>query len=153
MDTLSPAQRSVRMERIKGEDTQPEMMVRRMVHGMGYGFRLHRRNLPGCPDLCFPSSHKVIFVHGCYWHRHKCKLGRLPKSRVDFWRPKLEANRVRDIQHRRELRRLGWQVLVVWECELVQKEQVGNKIVAFLEKELDASNRVIRRGWRPRHRR
>ena len=102
MDTLSKAQRSERMSRVRGKDTKPELLVRRLVHGMGYRYRLHRRDLPGTPDLVFPGRRKVIFVHGCFWHRHPdpaCKLARLPKSRTDFWLPKLEGNRARDIEN------------------------------------------------------
>ena len=104
MDTLSPGDRSARMGLIKGKNTGPELIVRRLVHGMGYRYRLHRRDLPGCPDLCFGPAKKVIFVHGCFWHRHNeksCNLTRLPKSRVDFWLQKLEANRTRDMQQQR----------------------------------------------------
>lgn len=151
IDTLSPAERSVRMGRVKGKDTKPELIVRRLVHSLGYRYRLHRRDLPGCPDLCFPSLRKLVFVHGCFWHRHDCKLGnRLPKSRVDFWKPKLEANQQRDRQHQTALRRLGWQNLVVWECELAHKEQLKNKLVAFLG-ERNEGNRAIRGGGRPWH--
>lgn len=149
MDTLTPSQRSDRMGRIKSKDTKPEMLVRRMVHGLGYRYRLHRRDLPGCPDLCFGPLRKVIFVHGCFWHRHdeeRCRLTRLPKTRVDFWKTKLEANRDRDRQHQASLSRRGWQFLVVWECELLQKEQLRNKLTRFLEGRGDASIGTVRRG-------
>ncbi len=152
MDTLSPAERSARMGRIKNKDTKPEMVVRRMVHALGFRFRLHRRDLPGCPDLCFGPQRKAIFVHGCFWHRHDCKLTRLPKSRVDFWKPKLEANRVRDRERQAALRDLGWEILVVWECELAHREQLKNMLTAFLGERGNAGHRTIRRGGRPRHR-
>ncbi|MFT4253822.1 MAG: DNA mismatch endonuclease Vsr [Caulobacter sp.] len=135
MDRLSKDARSERMGRIKGKDTVPEMIVRRLVHSMGRRFRLHRSDLPGKPDLVFPGSRKVIFVHGCFWHRHPdsaCKLARLPKSRLDFWLPKLERNRDRDVENQENLRRLGWSVLVIWECELKDMASVKDKIEAFL---------------------
>ncbi len=135
-DTLSPAARSERMSRVRGKDTKPEMAVRRMVHAMGYRYRLHRRDLPGIPDLVFRPLKKVIFVHGCFWHRHpdpNCKLARMPKSRLEFWRPKLEGNRRRDAAVQAELRGLGWRVMVVWECEIGHKEQLENNIRKFLE--------------------
>ena len=135
IDTLTPKERSERMSRIRGKDTKPEMIVRRLAHGMGYRYRLHYRNLPGIPDLVFPRLKKVLFIHGCFWHRHpdpQCKLARLPKSRLDFWKPKLEANRQRDIANQIKTRDLGWKVLVVWECEIRDKEQLENKLVKFL---------------------
>jgi DNA mismatch endonuclease (patch repair protein) len=134
-DTLTPAKRSERMSRIRGKDTKPEWTIRRLVHAMGYRYRLHRRDLPGIPDLVFPSRKKVIFIHGCFWHRHpepSCKLARLPKSRLGFWKPKLEANRRRDQEKQSQLRDLGWEILVVWECEIGHKEQIENKIREFL---------------------
>ena len=135
IDTLTPKERSERMSRIRGKDTKPEMIVRRLTHGMGYRYRLHYRNLPGIPDLVFPRLKKVIFIHGCFWHRHpdpQCKLARLPKSRLEFWKPKLEANRQRDIANQFKLGDLGWKILVVWECEIGDKEQLENKLVNFL---------------------
>lgn len=137
-DTLNRAERSERMSRIRGKNTKPELAVRRLVHGMGYRYRLHRRDLPGIPDLVFPRFKKVIFIHGCFWHRHPdphCKLARMPKSRIDFWEPKLEANRQRDEVNVQKLFRLGWKVLVVWECEIGNKEQLENKIRSFLRGE------------------
>ncbi len=110
MDTLSPAQRSERMSRVKSRDTKPELAVRRLVHSMGYRYRLHGK-LPGRPDLVFAARRKVIFVHGCFWHRHSgCPNCRLPKSRLAFWKPKLEANKKRDRKNQQSLRRLGWDV-------------------------------------------
>src|SRR5687767_2131660 len=102
------------MARVRGRDTGPEMVVRRLVHGLGYRFRLHGRGLPGRPDLVFRSRSKVIFVHGCFWHRHKdCALARVPKSRLEFWEPKLESNRVRDESNLRALKASGWRVLTI----------------------------------------
>ncbi len=135
MDTLTPAERSERMSRVRSQDTRPEMIVRRLVHGMGYRYRLHARALPGCPDLVFASFRKVIFVHGCFWHRHKgCPNCRFPKSRLDFWTPKLEANEKRDRSNQRRLRRDGWGVLVVWECELKDIDRLKNRIRKFMER-------------------
>ena len=139
-DVLSPIARSERMSRVRAKDTKPEMTVRRLVYRMGYRYRLHDKRLPGRPDLVFSGRRKVIFVHGCFWHRHPdpaCKLTRMPKSRVDFWGPKLEGNRERDERPRDALDRQGWQQMVVWECEVGQTEQVENKIRAFLEAEGD----------------
>ncbi|WP_238375811.1 very short patch repair endonuclease [Ectothiorhodospira magna] len=124
------------MSRVRSKDTKPEMRVRRLVHGMGYRYRLHRRDLPGCPDLVFPSRWAVIFVHGCFWHRHRgCALARLPKSRVEFWEAKLEGNRLRDENNQRRLRELGWRVLIVWECQVADLEGTAEKIKGFLDHE------------------
>jgi DNA mismatch endonuclease, patch repair protein len=136
MDTLDAKQRSERMSRIRGKDTAPEMIVRRLVHGMGYRYRLHRRDLPGSPDLVFVTRRKVIFVHGCFWHRHTdsgCKLARLPKSRLDFWGPKLESNRRRDLAKQQELIALGWDFLVIWECQINNVASMTKIIKAFLD--------------------
>jgi len=134
MDTLTPAQRSERMSRVRSKDTKPELTVRRLVHSLGYRYRLHGRKLPGNPDLVFASRRKVIFVHGCFWHRHpRCRNTRLPKSRLDFWRPKLESNRKRDLKNQRKLRRLGWRYLVVWECQTKNMERLSERIIDFLE--------------------
>lgn len=137
MDTLTPPERSERMARIRGKDTAVELQVRLLVHSMGYRYRLHRKDLPGTPDMVFSSRRAVIFVHGCFWHRHEgCKLARLPKSRLEFWGPKLEANRLRDQVKQAELSRLGWRVLVIWECELKDVSALSGKLVDFLEHSL-----------------
>lgn len=123
------------MSRVRGRDTKPEMLVRRLTHGMGYRYRLHRRGLPGSPDLVFPSRMKVIFVHGCFWHQHLdpgCKLARLPKSKLDFWGPKLETNRERDERNLVLLAELGWDVLVIWECQTKNREELQAWIGEFL---------------------
>ena len=138
-DTLSIKARSERMGRVKGKDTAPEQLVRKMAHSMGYRFRLHVRDLPGRPDLVFPRLHKIIFVHGCFWHRHRkrgCKLARLPKSRLEFWLPKLEGNRLRDVENKRALRRQGWEVLEIWECEIQNVEALRSRLRYFLDHEL-----------------
>jgi DNA mismatch endonuclease (patch repair protein) len=135
-DTLTKEQRSERMGLVLGKDTGPEMAVRRTVHGLGYRYRLHGKGLPGRPDLVFGKKKKVIFVHGCFWHRHgdsSCKLARLPKSRLDFWVPKLEANKERDTRNQGALRAEGWGVLVIWECELTDQPALARKIGKFLQ--------------------
>jgi len=137
VDTLSRAERSQRMSLVKSKDTKPELRVRRIVHALGYRYRLHDRRLPGSPDLVFAGRRKVLFVHGCFWHRHRCKMGnRLPKSRVGFWGKKLEENRRRDRANRRRLRALGWEVLVVWECQTLPSRigRLGEKIKQFLDR-------------------
>lgn len=134
MDTLTPVERSARMALVRGKDTKPEMVVRRLVHGLGYRYRLHRRDLPGTPDLVFPARRKVILVHGCFWHRHaRCALARLPKSRVEFWLPKLTANAERDARNERALRRLGWGVMKIWECQLGDTARLASRIGRFLD--------------------
>jgi DNA mismatch endonuclease, patch repair protein len=117
-DTLSPAQRSFNMSQIRGKNTRPEMLLRRGLHGRGLRFRLHRRDLPGCPDIVFPRHNVCIFVHGCFWHRHNCSLFRLPATRTSFWKQKINNNRSRDRKVIRELLKAGWRILVVWECAI-----------------------------------
>ncbi len=137
-DTLTPAQRSKQMALIRDRDTQPELVVRRLVHRNGYRYRLHVRTLPGCPDLVLPRHRKIIFVHGCFWHQHNCKRGsRMPKSNTIYWKGKIERNRNRDAKHRRMLRRLGWRVLTVWECETTDNklERLESKLLSFLSRE------------------
>jgi len=117
-DRITKAHRSWNMSRIRGRDTGPELVVRSILHRMGFRFRLHRKDLPGNPDIVLPKYHTVIFVHGCFWHRHpRCKFAYTPKSRVKFWKTKFESNVRRDKQVRRQLRKLGWNVIVIWECE------------------------------------
>lgn len=135
-DVLTPEQRRYCMSRIKGRDTKPEMAVRKLVHALGYRYRLHVRSLPGSPDLVFSSRRKVIFVHGCFWHRHNCRYGRvMPATRRTFWKSKLEGNRERDGKNRRLLRKEGWEVLVVWECQTRKREWLLERICEFLEDE------------------
>lgn len=112
--------RSAQMALIRDRDTKPEMRVRRALHAAGLRYRLHTKGLPGKPDLVFPSRRIAVFVHGCFWHQHpdpSCRLARMPKSRLEFWRPKLRGNRLRDEKQRRELETLGWRVVEVWECQ------------------------------------
>ena len=125
------------MSRVRGKDTKPEMVVRRLVHSLGYRYRLHRSDIAGKPDLVFSIRRKVIFVHGCFWHRHEgCPNNRTPKSRLDFWVPKLESNRVRDQENQAKLKESGWDYLVIWECELKNRERLAERIHQFLESEV-----------------
>jgi DNA mismatch endonuclease (patch repair protein) len=138
VDTLTPSERSERMARVRSRNTKPEMEVRRLVHGMGYRYRLHGKDLPGCPDIVFPRLRKVLFVHGCFWHRHpnpECKLARLPKSRLDFWLPKLEENRRRDMAQQEALMDRGWRFMVIWECELRNIPNLVEKLRIFLSED------------------
>jgi DNA mismatch endonuclease (patch repair protein) len=119
VDRLTPEARSRNMAAIRGKDTAPELAVRRMLHAMGYRFRLHRRDLPGSPDIVMPARHTAVFVHGCFWHQHKrCTHAPTPTSRTAYWLPKLAANVARDARNQRELREMGWRVVVVWECQV-----------------------------------
>lgn len=121
------------MRLIRGRDTEPEMLVRRLLHRRGYRFRLHERALPGCPDIVLRSRKSVIFVHGCFWHQHrKCADGHLPQSRLAYWKPKLERNRARDVLHRAQYKKLGWRCLVVWECQLSDERRLVEMLDAFL---------------------
>ena len=130
----TPEDRSRIMRAVKDRDTKPEMIVRRMVHGMGYRYRLHRKDLPGKPDLVFSSRKKVIFVNGCFWHGHDCARGaRTPKSNRDYWIRKINRNRQRDTQSRMALVNNGWRVLTVWECELKDRETLRSSLPKFLE--------------------
>jgi DNA mismatch endonuclease (patch repair protein) len=138
MDTLTPFERSKRMSLVRSRDTKPEMAVRRALHRLGYRFRLHRKDLPGKPDLVFPRRKKVIFVHGCFWHGHDaagCKLARMPKSRQEFWEAKIRANSERDARSIEALKKLGWGVYVVWECELKGEQNIVNALRGFLDDE------------------
>jgi len=124
LDNVSRAKRSEIMGRVHSEDTGPEMVVRRLVHTMGYRYRLHVQDLPGSPDLVFPRLRKVVFVHGCFWHQHRCKRGdRRPSSHTDYWLPKLRRNKERDRRVISELKKLGWISLIVWECQTIPKRQ------------------------------
>lgn len=135
MDTLTLAQRSERMRRMRATNTKPEMAVRRALFAAGFRYRLHVAGLPGRPDIAFPARRKVIFVHGCFWHRHSdagCKLARLPKSRLEFWLPKLERNKRRDAEIVTALETRGWRSITIWECELRSLPVVMERIEGFL---------------------
>jgi DNA mismatch endonuclease, patch repair protein len=133
-DNIDP-RRSALMRRIREKDTRPELAVRRMAHSLGYRFRLQWRDLPGTPDLTFPARRKVIFIHGCFWHRHPgCHKASTPKTRIEFWEEKFVSNIERDKQKSAELRLLGWDVLVVWECETQDALSLGRILLEFLER-------------------
>lgn len=134
-DALSPAQRSALMARIGPKDSKPEMAVRRLLHRFGYRYRLHRRDLSGTPDIVFPSRRKVVFVHGCFWHRHPgCKAASTPKTRPEFWQRKFRDNIERDTRKIVQLSEQGWEALVVWSCEVGDTEMLMVKLQDFLGK-------------------
>ncbi len=134
VDSLSPKERSETMARVRSKNMRPELLVRKLVFALGYRYRLHAKDLPGHPDLVFRPRKKVIFVHGCFWHRHReCALARMPKSRLDFWEPKLEGNRQRDEKNTKALAREGWNVLTLWECELKDVGRLERRIRRFLD--------------------
>lgn len=131
----SPSEvRSRTMRAVKGKNTKPELLVRCLIHRLGYRYRLHRKDLPGKPDLAFPGRRKAIFIHGCFWHGHDCRRGaRVPKTNRDYWVTKIRRNQDRDASHLQELKQMGWDVLTIWECQLGELESVTDLIVAFLE--------------------
>ena len=134
MDVLNKEQRSYCMSRIRKTDTTPELTVRRIVHRMGYRFRLYRRDLPGCPDIVLSRHQKIIFVNGCWWHRHNCRLGRRePKSRQSYWLPKLKGNKDRQKKNCLLLRKQGWKVMTVWECWTRDVEKLEKRLRDFLK--------------------
>ncbi|MXN66706.1 DNA mismatch endonuclease Vsr [Stappia sp. GBMRC 2046] len=134
MDVLTPDQRRKCMSHIRAKNTKPELAVRRVAHALGYRFRVHRTDLPGKPDLVFPSRRKVIFVHGCFWHRHEgCKLASSPKSNLDYWVPKFERTTERDQSNIEKLSEKGWNSYVIWECEIRDVELLAKSIVTFLD--------------------
>jgi DNA mismatch endonuclease (patch repair protein) len=134
VDSVPQSRRSEIMARVRSKNTKAEMLVRRLVFALGYRYRLHVKTLPGHPDLVFRSRKKVIFVHGCFWHRHPgCPLARMPKSRVDFWGPKLTGNKERDIRINAQLVRDGWGVLTIWECQLGETDVLRTEIEGFLD--------------------
>ena len=135
MDKLSPERRSANMRAIRSESTKPEMLVRKLAHGLGYRYRLHRKDLPGKPDLVFASRRKVIFVHGCFWHQHpntQCKDARPPRSNLDYWQPKLARNVARDGENQKALKLQGWQTIVIWECETRGPDEIKRRLEDFL---------------------
>ncbi|MCY1675728.1 very short patch repair endonuclease [Pseudarthrobacter sp. SL88] len=137
-DRLTPEQRSWNMSRIRGKNTKPELLVRRLLHAKGYRYRLHGAarggKLPGNPDLVFAGRHKVIFVNGCFWHFHHCRVGQhAPKANAGFWAEKRTRTRERDAAQRRKLEDAGWEVLTIWECELKDSSALESQLVRFLE--------------------
>jgi DNA mismatch endonuclease, patch repair protein len=132
-DTFSRAKRSEIMSRIRGKDTTPEILVRQLLHALGYRFRLHRNDLPGKPDIVLPRHRKIILVHGCFWHGHpRCPRAALPKTNPEFWHTKIGKNKVRDHRVRDKLRRMGWAVLVLWQCQLGDIRKLTDRIIGFL---------------------
>jgi DNA mismatch endonuclease (patch repair protein) len=133
MDHVGPEARSAMMGRIKGADTRPEITVRKILHRLGFRFRLHKSDLPGKPDIVLPRWRVIVFVHGCFWHRHPgCGRASTPSTRVAFWRKKFAANMARDVAVQEMLRDLGWRVCVVWQCELTRLDQVGMRLATFI---------------------
>ena len=131
-DPLSPARRSWLMGRVGPKNTKPEMIVRRGAHKLGYRYRLHRKDLPGRPDIVFPTLHKAIFVHGCFWHRHDCRKATTPKANAEFWQEKFRQNVERDQTALSRLADQGWEAMVIWECETEDAERVSERLVSFL---------------------
>lgn len=131
-DVLSTEQRRFCMSRIRDKNTKPEIIVRQLVRQMGIGYRLHVKDLPGKPDLVFRKHKKIIFVHGCFWHMHTCKYGRVvPKTNAEFWQTKRLSNKLRDSKNRKELKKLGWKVLVIWECQTKKTLYLVKKLQGF----------------------
>lgn len=126
--------RSENMRRIRGKNTTPELIVRRLLFQHGFRYRLHRADLPGKPDIVFVARRKVIFVHGCFWHAHTCRVAHRPRTNEGYWSPKLQRNQERDARHLVALRAAGWDVLTIWECELRDGVSVRQKLIRFLEK-------------------
>ena len=148
MDILTTEQRSALMSRIRGVDTKPELIVRRALHARGYRYRLHGRALPGRPDLVFRKRRAVVFVHGCFWHRHDgCAKSRLPKSRAEYWRAKFESNVERDQRNERSLAGDGWRVFVAWECEVEKDETLIQRLMAFLGPPRVADAAGVKGAW------
>jgi DNA mismatch endonuclease (patch repair protein) len=135
MDRLDDERRSANMRKIRSKDTMPELAVRRLVHAMGYRYRLHVASLPGKPDLIFRSRRKLIFVHGCFWHQHLgCVDGHVPKSRQEYWSPKLARNVERDRAHCIALEKQGWKICTIWECELSDLDNLRARLKDFLRR-------------------
>ena len=133
MDRISGEHRSWNMSRIKSSNTKPEIIVRSLLHNMGYRFRIHRKDLPGKPDIVLPRYKSVIFVHGCFWHRHKgCKNAASPKTKKTFWREKFRANVERDRKVQKEMKSMGWKIQIIWECELSDPEEVRKSLKSHL---------------------
>jgi len=143
-DVMSPEQRSRCMSRIRGKNTSPELRVRSLAHRMGYRFRIHRGDLPGKPDIVFPSRRRIILVHGCFWHLHSCSVGRRarPRTNAVFWRKKLTGNVTRDRSNLRRLQRAGWKVLTVWECQIHDEGKLSKRLSRFLGRAGEGSRNV-----------
>lgn len=134
-DTLTIKQRKHCMSRNRSKGTSTEITVRQFIHSLGYRYLLHQRDLPGCPDMVFSAKKKVIFINGCYWHRHNCKKGRsMPETHKDFWQTKFSRTKQRDKETRKKLKKLCWQILIIWECQIKTVENLKKIVVEFLEK-------------------
>lgn len=141
MDTLSPAQRSQLMSRVKGRNTKPELRVRCIAHAIGLRFRLGRRDLPGSPDLVLPRHRLAVFVHGCFWHRHPgCRRASFPQTRPEYWRDKFDKNIARDHDALLHLEKLGWRSLVLWECEVKDAFEVAIKLKSAVSRDSEGAN-------------
>lgn len=132
-DTRTPEQRRKIMQSVRSKNTGTELQVRRLLFSMGYRYRLHRDGLPGRPDIVFPGRKKAVLVHGCFWHGHECRKGASPKSRNHYWGPKIDANRARDDGDLRRLKESGWAVIVVWQCELNDRDALAAKLKSFVD--------------------
>lgn len=132
MDTISSEERSALMSRIRSKNTLPEMAVRSILHRLGYRFRLHRKDLPGLPDIVLPRHRKIVLVHGCFWHGHTCRLASKPKSNETYWSTKIQANRARDARNLKALTQQGWTVLELWECEVRKLEGIEERLSSFM---------------------
>lgn len=132
MDTISPAERSALMSRIRSKDTKPEITVRKILHSMGYRFRLHRKDLPGRPDIVLPRHRKAILVQGCFWHGHDCRLASKPKSNTGYWSEKILKNKERDTRNLAALQAAGWDVLELWECDVRRADNLEETLRNFL---------------------
>ncbi|MBR8024603.1 DNA mismatch endonuclease Vsr [Burkholderia cenocepacia] len=137
MDKVTPHQRSLNMAAVRSRNTKPELVVRHALHSMGLRFRLHQTALPGSPDIVLKRHRTVILVHGCFWHGHSCPRGQPPATRLDFWLPKLERNRVRDRRQARQLRGLGWRILTVWECQTKDPVKLTRRLARYFEASID----------------
>ena len=134
-DKIDAARRSANMRAIRSKNTKPELTVRKLLHGLGYRYRLHRKDLPGKPDIVFGPRRKIVLVHGCYWHGHGCAVGGTgAKSNTGYWEPKIARNRERDERVAGQLSALGWQVLVVWECETRDLNAIRGRVLPFLDR-------------------
>ena len=136
-DRLTPARRSENMRRIKNKDMKPELEVRRLIFSLGFRYRIHKKDLPGRPDIVLPKHKAIIFVHGCFWHQHSkqgCSDAKVPETNIEYWMAKLERNRERDKKNRADLIKMGWRVLILWECEIKDKAKLLKKVSAFLSK-------------------
>lgn len=140
-DVLNPDQRRLNMSRVRSKDTRPEMLLRRGLHSRGFRFRLHRRDLPGTPDLVFVALRAVIFVHGCFWHGHGCRKSMLPTTRTEFWSSKIQANQVRDQLALQRLHSAGWRTLVVWECRIARNKDSAEEVLEEVSDWLDTLDR------------